>query len=154
MINIDEESYLFIIDTDSYAGNFERQLTAYITGRCGECEVGSEIAIEVEEELYEFEEQIDNLIANETDDNGYFRICSIWPSDSSDMVYNSVAIFLTEYPVDYMIDLFTERAKSFNDYIKKTKEKEFNYLSDCGNIIGFRILKKVTKYETVKGWKN
>lgn len=37
-------SYIFCIDTDSYAGNFSRQLCAYITGRIGECEVGAEEA--------------------------------------------------------------------------------------------------------------
>ncbi|KKK83825.1 hypothetical protein LCGC14_2789530, partial [marine sediment metagenome] len=34
------DSWIFIIDTDSYAGNFEREMCAYITGRVGECGVG------------------------------------------------------------------------------------------------------------------
>lgn len=32
--------YLVVIDTDKYAGNFEREMCAYITGVVGECEVG------------------------------------------------------------------------------------------------------------------
>ena len=32
----------FIIDTDQYAGNFERELCAWTTGQIGECEVGKE----------------------------------------------------------------------------------------------------------------
>ena len=38
------DHYLFVIDTDIYAGNFERQMCAYITGQIGECEVGKENA--------------------------------------------------------------------------------------------------------------
>ncbi|HWY34086.1 MAG TPA: hypothetical protein VNX68_05525, partial [Nitrosopumilaceae archaeon] len=38
----------FIIDTDSYSGNFERQMCAYSTGQLGDCEVGEEL---VEKEI-------------------------------------------------------------------------------------------------------
>jgi hypothetical protein len=36
------EAYLFVIDTDSYSGNFEREMCAYITGQLGECGVGDD----------------------------------------------------------------------------------------------------------------
>ena len=36
--------YLFIVDTDQYAGNFEREMCAYMTGAVGECGVGEEYA--------------------------------------------------------------------------------------------------------------
>ena len=36
--------YGFIVDTDSYAGNFEREMCAYMTGHIGECSVGEEYA--------------------------------------------------------------------------------------------------------------
>jgi len=36
--------YKFIIDTDQYAGNFEREMCAYLTGTVGECGVGDEFA--------------------------------------------------------------------------------------------------------------
>ena len=35
---------MIIIDTDTYAGNFERELCAYVTGIVRDCEVGIEIA--------------------------------------------------------------------------------------------------------------
>lgn len=35
-------TWALVIDTDGYAGNYERQLTAFCTGRIGECEVGEE----------------------------------------------------------------------------------------------------------------
>jgi hypothetical protein len=37
-----------IVDTNKYAGNFEREMCAYATGQVGECEVGSE---EVDENM-------------------------------------------------------------------------------------------------------
>jgi hypothetical protein len=35
-----KNGYAFVIDTDQYAGNFEREMTAYLTGRIGQCGVG------------------------------------------------------------------------------------------------------------------
>lgn len=37
--------WVFVIDTDKYAGNFERAMTAFCTGRTGECDVGREQAV-------------------------------------------------------------------------------------------------------------
>ncbi len=42
--------FLVVIDTDSYAGNFERDLCAYITGTVGECGVGDDMAALFKEE--------------------------------------------------------------------------------------------------------
>ena len=39
-----EKQIGFVIDTNEYSGNFERELCAYITGHVGECEVGEEYA--------------------------------------------------------------------------------------------------------------
>lgn len=38
------KEYKLVINTDSYAGNFEREMCAYVTGEVGECEVGSDQA--------------------------------------------------------------------------------------------------------------
>ncbi|AEO93591.1 gp332 [Bacillus phage G] len=40
------DKYGFIIDTNKYSGNFERELCAYVTGHIGECNVGCEEAEE------------------------------------------------------------------------------------------------------------
>jgi len=31
--DFDPKDYIFVIDTDSYAGNFERDMCAFLTGR-------------------------------------------------------------------------------------------------------------------------
>ncbi len=38
------ESFTFVIDTENYAGNFERDMTAYICGIVGDCGVGGDEA--------------------------------------------------------------------------------------------------------------
>ncbi len=40
MIDNPNVPFMFIVDTNKYSGNFERQMTAYVTGRIGECMVG------------------------------------------------------------------------------------------------------------------
>jgi len=45
------EHYGFVIDTDDYAGNFERPLVAFVTGVVGECGVGKKQAAQAREEF-------------------------------------------------------------------------------------------------------
>ena len=40
------DSIAFVIDTKQYAGNFEREMCAHITGHIGECEVGRDMVQE------------------------------------------------------------------------------------------------------------
>lgn len=48
--------FLFVIDTDAYAGNFEREMCAYMTGHVGDCAVGDDKAkMYHEEETEEFD---------------------------------------------------------------------------------------------------
>lgn len=63
------QRYIVAIDTDSYAGNFERQLCAYATGHVGECGVGAE-----EAEDYE----------NSTNDDTLFRHIQERDDDNDD----------------------------------------------------------------------
>lgn len=36
----ESKSYSIVVETDSYAGNFEREMCAFMTGHIGKCEVG------------------------------------------------------------------------------------------------------------------
>ena len=70
--------YILCFDTNKYAGNFERDLTAYATGQIGECEVGDDQA-----ELFyatvpqEDIDEIKDKILQESDENGCYRPCEI-----------------------------------------------------------------------------
>lgn len=120
---------MFVIDTDSYAGNFERDMCAYVTGLYGDCSVGEEIALSVQSELagYEFD------VESRPDDKGCFRPASIYPTpgwsnngngkhtpkdpglvETYDYpAYNSVAIYFYEKPSEGLIEVMKTRARVF-----------------------------------------
>lgn len=82
-----EESWVFAIHTEQYAGNFERDMCADATGMVGECDVGSSAMYYADE----FPDIFDDIEAEEAnpftkavesrmDDHGCSRPCSIWPT--------------------------------------------------------------------------
>lgn len=173
-----DEYYLFVIDCTEYSGNYERQMTAYITGKYGECEVGKNIAEDIESELEEFRDEIDEIVMLKYDDeDGCSRPCEIVPTpgwvnngmgvnsriDSDDGLskgydaYNSVGIFLYEIPSNELLKLFCDRAKNFTNYISKKKQEAESlgkyYFETCnGQVDGFRILERTLTYKTLKTW--
>lgn len=87
MANTKVTSVVFAIDTRQYAGNFEREMCAFITGQVGECGVGRQLVEMAQEELGEdtFNNTLDWIeehIVQEPDDSDHpcYRPCSIWPT--------------------------------------------------------------------------
>lgn len=117
-----KEGFAFIIDTNEYAGNFEREMTAFITGVVGECEVGDEY---VDQEITEM---FDEEIQHASDDNGCYRPCEVYKGDS-------VAIFFNSKPSDALIETMKSRAYLFND--KRKQLDRWNPESDI-KILGFK----------------
>lgn len=74
--------WIFVIDTEEYAGNFERELTAYVTGQVGECGVGDDMAKLYESEVDEKDHErfCELLDHRPDDDNGCRRPCAIYPT--------------------------------------------------------------------------
>lgn len=73
--------YYFVIDTDEYAGSFERQMCAYVTGQVGECGVGQKIANHARQKLSKHMLEIfDEFVMQEPDDHGCHRPCKIYPT--------------------------------------------------------------------------
>lgn len=73
--------FAFVIDTDEYAGNFERPLVAYMTGQIGECEVGEECVGRYKDQVTEKQtKQDDRLVRSAPDDHGCHRPASIYPN--------------------------------------------------------------------------
>lgn len=108
--------YIVVIDTNKYAGNFEREMCAYITRQVGSCGVGQDFADIAEKELTEEQaEWFEDNISSQPDDNGCWRPCEIW-LDRCGAEYNSVAIFLESAPDRHTIALVHSRAKSFEAY--------------------------------------
>lgn len=69
--------YYFVIDTDKYAGNFEREMTAFITGCVGDCGVGANLTKKITEDGIA-PDFFDTLIGSEPDEHGCSRPCRIW----------------------------------------------------------------------------
>jgi hypothetical protein len=73
--------YRLIVDTDSYAGNFERQSVAFVTGQVGECGVGrGEAKVASEELSREIAQWWRDHAEHVTDDNGCHRPAMIVPT--------------------------------------------------------------------------
>ncbi len=63
----------FVIDTDKYAGNFEREMCAYLTGRTGECGVGKPDE-DKDYSIFGYD------VIDVADDNGCERPVTIYPT--------------------------------------------------------------------------
>lgn len=98
--------FAVLVKTNQYAGNFEREMCAHLTGHVGECEVGKEY---VEDEIKEL---FKSIIGNESDDNGCYRPvalgCDIEGGTSDDVV-----IFFNEKPTQKHLDTIKERIPDF-----------------------------------------
>lgn len=70
--------YLFLVDTPTYAGSFEREMCAHVTGQIGDCEVGREYAEEFRAECPQEYAALDRLIERQPDEHGNYRPVSIY----------------------------------------------------------------------------
>ena len=140
MYNVDFEVG---IDTDSYAGNFERELCAYVTGHWDQETHGGDQAEVFEKEWGDrpnpFEDYITMALTQDDDCPVNTYQCLEWEPVNKKM--NSVGIFFEKEPTSELIELIKKRAYKFE---KKGKifDKPVNL-----KIIGFRLLKRTVKIE-------
>jgi len=74
----DDSLFIFVVDTNRYAGSFERPLTAFCTGCVGECEVGEEYAEVFKQDHPELVKTFQKIIAQVPDDHNCLRPAAIW----------------------------------------------------------------------------
>jgi hypothetical protein len=154
------EFWAFVVDTEDYAGNWERELCAFCTGHVGDCNVGEEGAKKFKEasdsEFIRVVNEIHEKIEFRTDDSGCDRPASIWPTpgwfnDGEGKhfrvgedgkvpwpAYLSGAIYFCERPSDDLMDLIKRRAREFLNW------KPDSYSSRPAKITGFRLIKVTT----------
>jgi hypothetical protein len=160
--------YLIIIDTDSYAGNFEREMCAYLTGQFADDHVGEDIAEEMRDsdEIKHIEWWNEHISPIE-DEKGseFYRPCDIYPTESATKTivfrgqnieqteYNSVAIFTDIAPPKKVINEMIKRAKKFCENREKIYDEAGLYLPDgfdkAMNYLDIRILAPVIQEEVV-----
>ena len=148
MVDFPDAPWLFIIDTEEYAGNFERNLTAWITGVLGECGVGRDerVAAQVALSPKACAWFTDHVVLC-PDEHGCHRPTSIWqgPKGYEGPLYSSVAIFLDRKPPATIIKVMKDRAGTFNQRVAKYK------LPESITITGFRLIQReitVTEHTT------
>lgn len=156
--------YIFVIDTEDYAGNFEREMCAYMTGCIGQCGVGEEYA-----EVFRREtglEEVEGVIDTRQNDDDCFRPCLImetpgWATLPNGThfrlgneqktrcppAYLSVGIWFEDKPDDETIDFLRKRAVAF---LTSPKLHEFD--SRPRKITGFRLLLRVYEQGLVGEW--
>lgn len=162
------KEYSFIIDTTAYSGNFERQMTAYMTGVVGDCGVGGPFA-EMYLEGVPDHDFSPSIVAMKSDE-GCYRPCEIattpgfvnngygkqahedspeaaafehkWPA------YQSVEIFFEEDPTPYA-EFLKKRAYEFAEYYNKNGAYPYGgEPQEQIQIIGFRLQITTTKIIT------
>lgn len=79
----EETLWIFVVDTNQYAGNFERDMTAFVTGVWGDCEVGKKTANDFKEQHPEYLDVRKfsifwDMMVQVPDENGCKRPCSLW----------------------------------------------------------------------------
>lgn len=97
-----ESCWVFLIETNQYAGNFERQLCAYLTGHYGECGIGVERVNEDIRKIFE-----DDVIRF-SDEYGCLTPCTMWEDN-----HNEVGIFFNKKLDHAKMDYLREKSKKF-----------------------------------------
>lgn len=114
---MNRDKIYFVIDTNTYAGNFEREMCAYITGQTGDCGVGVEIAGEVDSD---YSDEMADLVSQESDENGCYRPCKIYPTPN--YFNNGMGFNYKEGEEDIAIEKYAESCiRYYEKASRKTK---------------------------------
>ena len=123
------DKYILCLDTDKYAGNFERETTAYATGVLGECEVGDK-----ESTLFFAEtdgvdssilDEIDDKILQVPDEHGCHRPCAIHttPGWVNDGVGNEYHQSTSTPPTEEQIETYRKSQRDYQlPHLKNARE--------------------------------
>lgn len=156
---VQKPRWSFVIDTDSYSGNFVREMSSYVVGQCDE---HGEHMGEPYREMYEkelpdnpFEDLVEFRVADPGDDGIMRSPADIaptpgWSNDGTGRckgpgseeespypAYQSVAIFLSRRPNRQELRVLTERATSF------TALPEVEGRNIRPRVIGCRLVEEV-----------
>ena len=153
------EHILFVVDTDSSAGNFEREMCAYMTGQIGDDDTCKEEAEEAKKEISKkVISRLEEIMENVPDEHGRARPVEIFPNqrygnngngkhalltaENQDKfpwpAYNSVAIYFSKVPDAEIIAFLKSRATEF-------AKRDTARLK----IEGFRLLEQRTVYKEI-----
>jgi len=138
-----EEKWIFVVDTEQYAGNFERDMCAFMTGMTGDCGVGGEEAQLFLEQTgtTEDENTFEEFVTLQSDEHGCARPTAIWSTEGKSFAYNSVAIFFGKKPTEELVEIMIKRAKEYAEYARNAEEE---WDRKDIKVVAFRLLKEET----------
>lgn len=117
----DDARIIFCVDTDTYAGGFERELCAYMTGIIGECGVGEEAKRLFEKDGHE---PLEDLVgAYVPDEHGCCRPAAIQPTPG--WFNDGMGGHYRESNYDEA-DVIKKHNKEVEDYAKNTIERGYS----------------------------
>jgi hypothetical protein len=70
--------YIFVIDTEQYAGNFNREMCAFVTGQIGDCTIGDDFADMVPQDV---SKRFRDIVAQTPDEHGCHRPVKMWATE-------------------------------------------------------------------------
>ena len=116
--------YELLIKTNSYAGNFEREMCAFLVGSIGDCEVGAEL---VENEIAN---RFADLTISKPDDHGCSRPVDVDWSKRNGEIFTNFIIFFSQKLSKKDLEFIDNRGKLFQDFYRKKEfgDKKFEYL--------------------------
>ena len=80
-VDLPNNCWAFIVDTDTYSGSFERELGAFMTGQYGECAVGKGLAKAALQVIPEaLADEFDSEVQQVPDEHGCHRAANICPT--------------------------------------------------------------------------
>ena len=126
--------YAVIVRTDSYAGNFERELCAHLTGTVGECYVGMKyVDSAVSELFYEDVEQ-------KPDEHGTHRPVSL----GIDLDYTNmdVVIWFRNKPTLSQMSIIRNRIETFPSLYRRYKDRSLE-IHGVEVVKYYRIIEKL-----------
>jgi len=142
-------SYLFVVDTNCYAGNFERELCAYMTGEVGDCGVGDAEAACAKKEAATLLKKynLEELVVSVPDENGCCRPAVLVPNSKYGNDGMGKEVLLTaenrtkyHYPAYFSVGIHLRESPQA-DISEFLKGRANAYAAEHGIVIeGFRLL--------------
>lgn len=153
------QGYIFVIDTNNYAGNFEREMCAFITGKVGDCNVGEKYAIKANSVLTkEQQEWFEYFCAWLADENGINRPVNVWSNPAyfndgwGNYYKNDATTDMNKVREKYIVEVVKHRTKQIETNlvaINRDPEK-YEYLKEVNNTIN-EIIEETKKADVQKG---
>ncbi len=142
----------FIVKTDAYTGNFEREMCAYMTGQIGECEVGKSYVDQEEKP------SLDKLFHNILflpDEHGCCRPVSMLAGDlyfnlkiPHEEQIDSLVIYFNDEPTAEQIEVLKKKAYEFPQVWEENRQVYVKH-SRLVKILGFIIVENETTSKTI-----